>query len=202
MTNKTRLIFQFKITLLEIKPSIWRRIQVVESYTFWDLHVAIQDAMGWQDCHLHEFNLYDPQNDRMIVIGIPGFDEFSDRVTSAGWSLNIRDFFSLENPRALYDYDFGDDWRHTIELEDILSRDELPSKFPKCLDGARACPPEDCGGAIGYERLVKAMRSPQHEDYKMFTDWLGDVYKADDFDPHCVRFDNPRKRWRTAFDRN
>lgn len=175
---------------------------MVESYTFWDLHVAIQDAMGWQDYHLHEFNLYDSQNDRMAVIGIPGFDEFSDRVTSAGWSLNIRDFFSLENSQALYDYDFGDDWHHNIELEDILPREEWPSKFPKCLDGARACPPEDCGGTNGYERLVKAMKKPKHQDYKMFKEWLGGVYKADDFDPHCVHFDNPRKRWRTAFDPN
>ena len=70
--GKTALtnIYQFKISLRELGPEIWRRIQVPESYSFWDLHVAIQDAMGWQDCHLHEFKMADPRSKTLFTIGL------------------------------------------------------------------------------------------------------------------------------------
>jgi len=60
MKKKYSPVYQFKITLEDAKPPIWRRIQVPETYTFWDLHVAIQDAMGWSDYHLHEFGMVNP----------------------------------------------------------------------------------------------------------------------------------------------
>ena len=76
-----------------IEPTIWRRIQIPENYSFWDLHVAIQDSMGWQDCHLHQFQIADPVNNNQTHIGIPD-DEFLDEdmpVILPGWETNISD---------------------------------------------------------------------------------------------------------------
>lgn len=155
MIKKPLHVYQFKISLLEIKPLIWRRIQVLETYTFWDLHVAIQDAMGWTDSHLHEFNILNLKTMKNTVIGYPDemagiFDE--DRVILPGWKQNIRDFFSLSNPNAKYEYDFGDCWEHDITLEAILPKDPQ-SKYPQCLDGARSCPPQKIA------EVIQAMRN-------------------------------------------
>jgi hypothetical protein len=79
-------IYRFKIVLAEVEPPVWRRIEVPGSYSFWDLHVAIQDAMGWSDSHLHEFSLADPRTGRPKRIGIPD-DEFADLPTSTRASL-------------------------------------------------------------------------------------------------------------------
>jgi len=111
-------VYQFKITLKDIKPPVWRRIQVPASYSFWDLHVAIQDAMGWTDSHLHEFRIANPKTRRKVNIGIP--DEDSGSKVSPGWKKNIAAFFTPENSKAEYTYDFGDNWRHEVDLEAIL----------------------------------------------------------------------------------
>ena len=82
MKKKYNQVYQFKITLKGTKPPIWRRILVPETYTFWDLHVAIQDAMGWDDYHLHEFTLLSPKTGRKVKIGIP-----SDEDADFGWKV-------------------------------------------------------------------------------------------------------------------
>lgn len=199
MAKKALNVYQFKISLLEVKPLIWRRIQVVETYTFWDLHVALQDAMGWEDYHLHEFHVIDPKTGKNTIIGIPDEDEISDRLTLEGDQQHIRDFFSNENPKARYDYDFGDGWEHEIVLEAILPK-EPKVKFPKCLAGARSCPPEDCGGSGGYEQLLKIIKNPRHPDYREKITWLGNRFNAEHFDATQVRFDSPTKRWKLAFE--
>lgn len=112
--SKSKSIYQFKIVLKDVTPKIWRRIQVPENYTFWDLHVAIQDAMGWYDCHLHEFEIKNPNpifrlSGQKISIGIPDEDSGFPgmRETKPGWEKRIVDYFTLENKRANYTYDFG-----------------------------------------------------------------------------------------------
>lgn len=77
MKKTYKQIYQFKITLKHIKPPVWRRIQVPENYSFWDLHVAIQDAMGWTDSHLHAFAIKNPATGLDEQIGSPG-DSFSN----------------------------------------------------------------------------------------------------------------------------
>jgi len=116
MKKKYNQVYQFKITLKGAKPPIWRRIQVPETYTFWDLHVAIQDAMGWQDYHLHEFTFTLPIAKIKFRIGIPMDDDLSETMLP-GWEINISDFFSLERPNGDYFYDFGDGWQHSVTLE-------------------------------------------------------------------------------------
>ena len=193
-------VYQFKITLNEITPTIWRRIHVPGHYSFWDCHVAIQDAMGWQDSHLHMFRVPDPSAvDETMQIGIPDEDRFvDDPVILPGWELAIADSFSAENAKAQYEYDFGDGWEHTLILEQILPR-KPKTKYPACLAGERRCPPEDCGGPPGYEELLRVLADPRHEEHDSMLTWVGGSYDPTNFDPKQVRFDNPEKRWDHAF---
>ena len=132
--------YKFRIELREIEPLIWRRIVVPATYSFWDLHVAIQDAMGWLDCHLHAFQLLSIGRGQTQEIGIP--DERSERDCVASWDAMMSDYFVKSGGRALYEYDFGDGWTHQLILEAIIEED---NELPKCIAGERACPPEDCG---------------------------------------------------------
>ena len=178
-------IYKFKISLKDIEPLIWRKIEVPADYTFWDLHVAIQDAMGWADYHLHEFRI------NRSEIGIP--DESFNNQVLASWKEKIADYFTLESKIAEYIYDFGDYWQHIVELEEIKPA-EKDRGYPICLDGARACPPEDCGGLPGYYNLLEILNDPDHEEYDFILEWLDGEYEPDYFASSEVEFDNPRKR--------
>ena len=135
MKNKYDRVYQFKITLKGISSPIWRRIQVPESYSFWDLHVAIQDGMGWLDSHLHEFEIINPSIGIKVAIGIPDDEGFDmDREVLPGWEQKIADYFNMENRVAYYEYDFGDSWEHMIKLEKIISRDK-DTDYPKMYCG-------------------------------------------------------------------
>ena len=151
-------VYQFKISLVGIEPPIWRRIHVPSDYSFWDLHVAIQDAMGWLDYHLHVFQIVNPDTKKLEEIGIP--DEDGELDILPGWEFWIADYFSSEGVRAEYEYDFGDSWEHEVVLEKILDQ-EIDS--PVCLAGERHCPPEDCGGIGGYEDFLDVIFDPDSE---------------------------------------
>lgn len=201
----SKLIYQFRVELLEIEPSIWRRIQVPADYSFWDLHVAIQDSMGWLDYHLHEFRVKKPQGRKVVEIGMP--DTETDRDVLASWEVPISAYFGEPGVAAAYDYDFGDGWLHKVLLEGILLR-EPSIKYPMCVAGERACPPEDCGGVPGYERLLKVLSKPRTEEYTETVAWLKGhaknyfPYQPDQFVPGEVEFWNPAKRWKIAFGKN
>jgi hypothetical protein len=179
--TKPSNIYQFKITLEDIKPKIWRRIQVPENYNFYDLHIAIQNAMGWEDCHLHQFEMKNPKTGFKVVIGTEECDVLEEKA-------KIAQYFSLENKTVAYEYDFGDSWHHEIILEKILPA-ETDVKYPTCLAGQRACPPEDCGGFSGYEYLLEIINDPAHEEYEERMEWLGGgEFDPEDFDPKLVKF--------------
>ncbi len=196
MKKKYEKNYQFKITLKGIRPPIWRRIRVPETYTFWDLHVAIQDSMGWTDTHLHHFEILNPESDRKEEIGIPDEDEISGKIL-AGWKRKIASYFSSENDKAEYIYDYGDNWEHTIKLEKVLLREE-GIKYPVCVDGARECPPEDCGGKWGYEEFLEAIMDPNHERHEELLNWVGGDFDPEYFDVEDIEFDNPKKRLKFA----
>lgn len=192
--------FLFRVELQNISPQIWREILVPSSYSFWDLHVAIQDSMGWLDYHLHAFRLQDPETGEALEIGIPD-DEWSPdggRVI-AGWQTPIRSYLNAAGQTVIYDYDFGDGWSHRIELREIVPL-EPGARYPKCVGGERACPPEDCGGIWGYENLLEAISDPAHEEHDSILEWLGGEFDPERFDPATVKFDDPKKRWRLAFE--
>ncbi|MBM3494776.1 MAG: plasmid pRiA4b ORF-3 family protein [Armatimonadetes bacterium] len=191
-------IYQFKITLKGIEPPIWRRIAVPASYSFWDLHVAIQDAMGWLDCHLHMFRLGGAGSGERAEIGIPDPDGDDLSPCLAGWEVPLAAYLKQVGDRMIYEYDFGDGWEHEVTLEAIGER--APRKrYPICLGGERACPPEDCGGTHGYEELLAALADPAHPERDELLEWLGGEFDAEAFDPAEVEFDDPRSRWEIAF---
>lgn len=202
-TSKSNIIYQFHIELNEIVPMIWRRIQVPAKYSFWDLHVAIQDSMGWLDYHLHAFRVRMPHKRKITEIGIPD-DEAYDQVVLPGWEIFIAEYFTEPGKLALYEYDFGDGWDHNVLLEGILLKEE-GGKYPKCIAGERACPPEDCGGVPGYYQLLEIIGNPNHLEYQEYIAWLKGhaknyyPYDPGGFDPDQIEFWNPKKRWQMAF---
>lgn len=195
----TPRVYQFKLVLVGVEPPIWRRIQVPETYSFWDLHVALQDAMGWLDYHLHVFRVARPGAGEVEQIGIPDDDPFEgDKPTLPGWEVPITRHFVRTGTAVPYEYDFGDGWEHELTLEAILPR-RAGQKYPVCVDGARACPPEDCGGVYGYETLLTVIQDPGHEEHESTLEWLGGRFDPDRFDPERVKFDDPARRYRLAF---
>ena len=195
MKKKYTQVYQFKITLKGIKPPIWRRIQVPETYTFWELHLAIQNAMSWTVCHLHEFELVNPETGLKQFIGTQN-EDFGDEVLPES-NKKIADYFSMENQSAVYTYDFGDNWEHKIQLEKIVPR-EKGVKYPICMKGKRACPPEDCGGIWGYAELLEIIRNPKHEEYEEMLEWLGGEFDPEYFDVEEVSFYDPDKYLKDA----
>ena len=191
-------VFQFKVTLKGIKPPIWRRIIIPSDYDFWDLHVAIQDAFGWLDCHLHEFSVRQPFMRMDLRIGIPDGEGFDDNMVLPGSAILLAQHLTLANRRVSYVYDFGDDWEYDILLEKILPRDKSEA-YPLCTGGRRAGPPEDCGGIPGYEQLLEALADPVHPEHTSLSEWVGEGFDPESFDKDEVEFDDPGQRWEAAF---
>lgn len=201
--SKREVVYQFRISLFGISPEIWRRIVVPERYSFWDLHVAVQDAMGWLDYHLHLFEVSEVGSKARIKIGIPD-EDFEDDV-AAGWEIGISEYFTRPGQVATYDYDFGDGWHHQVLMEGILLGD-VQGRYPVCVAGERACPPEDCGGVPGYEQLLEILAKPKHKEHKEMIQWLKGhaknyhPFNPGEFIPSRVRFSNPKLRWKQAFE--
>jgi hypothetical protein len=190
-------VCQFLIVLPRTDPLVWRRIQVPEAYSFWDLHVAIQDAMGWKDYHLHEFIVVDSRTSRMKRIGIPDDEMPDERPCLAGWKVPIAGHLTYGLPPVRYRYDFGDDWEHVLEFEELLPVDE--GAYPRCIGGAGACPPEDVGGTTGYAEFLQVIGDGRHPERAAMLQWAGGTFDPHSFDPSTVVFDDPAERWRTAF---
>ena len=178
--NPGAVLYQLKITLLGIQPPIWRRILSPGNMRLDMLHETIQGAMGWKDEHLHGFVISgttygDPDNP-------PPGKFLSERSTKAKLKfLDLR-----PGDKFIYTYDFGDDWRHELLIEEI-SEPLLKEIYPKCTAGERACPPENCGGPPGYEHLLQVIARPGNPEYKDMVDWLGGEFEPEHFDASVYR---------------
>jgi hypothetical protein len=170
------VVYPIKITLLDTHPPVWRRIRVKDC-TLDELHAHVQTAMGWTNSHLHHFIIGDRYyGDPELMVGDLEYEDSTQTKLSDVVPERSRKF------RFLYEYDFGDSWRHEI----LVERREPPeegAKYPTCVDGARACPPEDCGGPWGYEDFVAAMADPRHERHAELQEWLGEPFDPEAFDP-------------------
>jgi len=164
---------QLKITLDNSKPPIWRRILVPDSFSFHQLHLAIQASMGWQNAHLYAFNHPGEREN----IGIP--DPDWDDGTLEAKNVLIRDELHKVKQKMTYEYDFGDGWVHSILLEDVTD-DKILN--PIGTTGKGACPPEDCGGLWGYYELVKRVADQKDPEYGDLRDWLG-LADGEQWDP-------------------
>jgi hypothetical protein len=171
-------VYQFKITLLDTQPPVWRRIQV-EDCTLDKLHEHIQTAMGWTNSHLNHFRIGEQRyGDPMLMA--ENFEEFdyADSTTT-----NLSDILpeGRRRLRFLYEYDFGDSWEHEVLFEKRVEA-EAGVKYPRCVDGARACPPEDVGGTGSYAHFVEAIRDEDNERHDELLGWVGGRFDPEAFD--------------------
>jgi Plasmid pRiA4b ORF-3-like protein len=163
-------LYQFKITLLGSKPIIWRRIQV-KSCTLDKLHEHIQTAMGWTNSHLHQFEINGERyGDPDLLDG--GFAD--DAPFSDSTIIKLGDIVPKSGKRLKfeYEYDFGDGWQHEIIFEGCL-KSVKGLRYPICLEGENACPPEDVGGVGGYAEYLEAIADPEHDQHKQLLVWRG-----------------------------
>ncbi|BAS26481.1 plasmid pRiA4b ORF-3 family protein [Limnochorda pilosa] len=174
-----RRIYQLRVLLEEIEPPIWRRLQVQDDVTLKRLHDIIQIAMGWTDSHLFEFE-WDG-----IVYGVPDPEWEDDRTVHPASDCRLRDVLTQPGESILYRYDFGDNWVHDVRLEEILEPSAVAS-YPICVEGARACPPEDCGSVPGYHEFCEAMLDEAHPEHEEMRDWYGGPYDPEAFDLSAV----------------
>jgi len=159
--------YQMRIDLKGIRPPIWRRVLVNSDMTLNDLHQVIQACMGWNDCHLHEFEIYDKRYGTPSVNGSFCDDEILDDS-----KFTLKKILIDACQRFDYTYDFGDDWRHSIRLEKVLPLDSS-QHYPICTHGKGVCPPEDCGGTWGYYNLLDVLKDPSHSEFEETKEWLG-----------------------------
>jgi hypothetical protein len=193
----SKKILRLRVELLNIEPTIWRSLEVQESCTFWDLHIALQGAFGWNDSHLHEFRACDSPHEA-VRYGIPLDDEGAFKVLP-GWDFRVSDVITTKEPCIEYAYDFGDGWLHRIILEEV--NPELQGvSYPRCIDGERATPPDDCGGAEGYKHLLEVLSNRAHPDHSEMREWarsqlgLRSDFNPDEFVASGVRFADPKER--------
>lgn len=171
--------FDLEVTLRDIQPPIWRRLRVASSLTLRELHHVLQIAFGWNDSHLHEFEIGarrfgmpDPQED----IGESPLDEREVRLAA----------LLEKGARFEYTYDFGDGWRHLIVVEDVAGQGAVKAE---CLDGARSGPPDDCGGPGGYEQLLEALAHPKRKGSRDLLEWVGKDFDPALFDIRSINHD-------------
>jgi hypothetical protein len=173
--SKETKIFQLKTTLKYIRPPIWRRIQVSGDITLAELHLVLQAAMGWSNSHLHQFKV------GRSYYGKPSIDHFGDLNLKDESKARLDKILSKPKQKMVYEYDFGDGWEHEILLEKVL-QPEPGVRYARCVGGARACPPEDCGGVGGYENFLQAISDPDHEEHDEYLEWTGGGFDPEKFD--------------------
>lgn len=172
-------VYHLKVVLIGTKPPVWRRLQVPGNANLGWLHTVIQVAMGWTNSHLHQFKAggafySDPRHHFAEYEGNP---EILDER-----KFTLQHLAPGEKDTLGYEYDFGDSWEHQITIEKILAPDAQAATVALCLDGARACPPEDCGGIWGYANLLKILKNRKHPEHKSMKEWLGGEFASEAFD--------------------
>ncbi len=187
LQKKTDTFFQIKMTLKSIYPPIWRRIQTKDC-TLEDLHALIQITMGWEFEHLYRFNIGGVD---YMDLRMGGDNDVED---ACGTKLS--EILPVQNrrPRFNYEYDFGDEWIHQLIVEERFPPKE-GVKYPICLAGQRACPPEDCGGCWSYMDFVEVVSNPDHRGHAEMLEWVGGEFDPEKFDLEAV--DKKLRRMRT-----
>jgi hypothetical protein len=189
-----------RIELLDVAPLVWRRVLVSDQWTLASLHGYLQWVMGWADSHAHEFE---------TVAGVVAPDWWIDEVGMYTDTSKYRDerrvsvaaVVSESGPCDVFEYryDMGDNWRHRIVIESpprSAATQELP--LPICLAGENACPPDDVGGAPGYEQFLQTLGDGRHEQHEDMVRWIGGVFDPKGFDLNRINrdFKGAKKRRR------
>ncbi|HLI34523.1 MAG TPA: plasmid pRiA4b ORF-3 family protein [Terriglobia bacterium] len=176
-----RRVYQLKISLRYSRPPIWRRVLVTDDTTMAKLHQIVQIVMGWDDYHLHQFEVRheyysDPEQMEDDVFENEDKDEHQ---------ATLGKLFRSPKAKFLYRYDFGDNWEHEILIEKIMPPDGQ-TRYPVLIGGARACPPEDSGGIGGYYEKLEIMRNPRHTEYEEIVEWMGKEFDPESFDADWI----------------
>jgi Plasmid pRiA4b ORF-3-like protein len=172
----TDRIARLKITLNDIKPTVWRRVEVPLTMTLKALHELIQAVMLFEDYHLFRFDAGERGDERHYGIPDPHNDWI--KLTDAR-TVKLGKLIDAGVKRLTYTYDFGDDWRHTITIGAVGVADHALA-YPRFIDGARRAPPEDVGGWPGFKAFLDAMAKPRHPERKNLIQWYGRVFDPDD----------------------
>ena len=169
----TAKVFQLRISLDHINPPIWRRVIVPSSMRLRRLHGVVQATMGWTNSHLYHFR----QDGRIFSRPNPDIGEYVEDDST----FRVDHLLMSPGDTMTYEYDMGDSWNHTVMLEEVVVPDSA-LKRAQCLAGARACPPEDCGGVMGYQNFLEAMLDPFHPEHRAMRAWVGGDFDPEAFD--------------------
>ena len=178
------MLYEIKVELQRIEPPIWRVLRVPSRTSLLRLHRILQRAMGWTNSHLHLFEVDGK------LYGETGTEWDFEVMDSR--KITLEKIFSEERASFMYEYDLGDSWRHEITLLGVVDG-ETEEKLA-CTAGARACPPEDCGGPMGYFELLIALSDPDHEEHDAMLEWVGGKFDPNAFDVAAI--DRALKRLR------
>ncbi len=177
-----------RVSLIGIEPPIWRRLLVAQDVMLPQLHAILQPVVGWTNSHLHQFKVGD------VIFAEPNREYEPAAIDYRRIALN--QIAPRKGATCIYEYDFGDGWEHLIEVEDELPVERVRPPIPRCLEGERACPPEDCGGPPGYADFLAAIRDPDHPENDGHVEWAGGDFDPEVFDLEGVnrilaRFSSP-----------
>lgn len=162
--------FELRITLRHIEPAIWRVVRLPVDLSLATLHEVLQVTFGWKNCHLHDFTIggirFAENDDDDELFAVDEHAAPLGAIARAGSTF-------------LYRYDYGDDWEHDVVVERVEHGAE---RAIQCTDGARACPPEDCGGPPGYARMLAVLENPMDEEHADMKRWAPRGFDAAKFD--------------------
>jgi hypothetical protein len=192
--EKPQEIYQIKVTLLGTDPPIWRRLLIPADLTLEQLHDVLQAAMGWEDCHMHEFRV----GKQRFGKPDPMEQAFGGPRTASERTARLFTVLGRARAKAVYTYDFGDSWDHEIVVEKCLAPG-AGRACPVCLAGERHGPPEDCGGIPGFYNLLEAVSDPEHEQHDDLIEWLGngfdpEAFSVDEVNKHLTPLQRRRKK--------
>ena len=174
-------IVRLKITLDDIKPTIWRRVEVPLTTSLLALHEVIQAAMLFENYHLFDFVTGTRGAETRYIIPDPNDtfadDDFGDSMDASKTELG--QLIEAGVKRLTYTYDFGDNWEHTIIVETVTAADPVTA-YPRFIEGANRAPPEDVGGIPGFENFLNIMAKPRHPEYADIKRWYGRTFDPKD----------------------
>jgi hypothetical protein len=170
--------YSFRIELKRMVPKIWRDFYVPSDMSLPSFHRVIQDVMGWESDHLYSFDIF----------GEEYFDEdinpFMSSEAGNSWlkKIKLNKLSLFKGSKFTYLYDMGDSWEHAIKVLNTSYVPATPGQKCGCFDGARACPPEDCGGVGGYVYLLEILADPDHPEHEDRMEWIGGPIDPEEFD--------------------
>lgn len=163
-----------RVELQQVQPAVWRRFTIDTRATVPELHMALVAVMGWYGHHLHGFRV------AHLHFG-PNDTDLSSQIDETG--LIVEQLLGREGAHLEWDYDFGDGWTHDLVVESVVALDYRSDRHvATCLDGANACPSEDCGGPCGYEDLLRILADPDDLQHSERLEWLGGPFDAEAFE--------------------